>query len=178
MALGLVHVFVPGADSIRADGLALAVVSVVAAVVALVAAWFVFSALRSHASRVQRTRPTSSSLSEATWATAILAASPLFWMMGLRPMSDMPGLAVALVTQALLLHGLHDRRVLVMGACAAGIAIGVRSQVVWLTLPLFVLVLFAQRRAGLSWLVTRPVAALVGGALAWANWLLNLGASL
>ena len=176
VALGLVHVFVPGADSIRADGLALAVVSVVAAVVALVAAWFVFSALRSHSSRVQRTRrtlgsfseATSSSLSEATWATALLAASPLFWMMGLRPMSDMPGLAVALVTQALLLQGLHDRRAFVMGACAAGIAIGVRSQVVWLTLPLFVLVLFAQRRAGLSWLVTRPVAALAGGALAWA----------
>ena len=34
---------------------------------------------------------------------------PLFWLSGLRPMSDLPGLAAALVAQALILEGRKDR---------------------------------------------------------------------
>ena len=54
------------------------------------------------------------------------------------------------------------------GALVAGLAAGVRSQTVWLTLPLLALAMVAQRRAGAWWLLSRPVAALAAGGLAWA----------
>ena len=43
------------------------------------------------------------------WATALTAASPLFWISGLRPMSDLPGLALALLSLALMLGGRQPR---------------------------------------------------------------------
>src|SRR5262249_30684908 len=76
-----------------------------------------------------------------TWATLLLAASPLFWMTGLRPMSDMPGLALALGAQALLLRGTKGRR-LIQGSLLAGVATGVRVQTAALTVPVLGLVLF------------------------------------
>jgi hypothetical protein len=39
----------------------------------------------------------------------LLAVTPLFWITGLRPMSDMFGLGVALAAQALILRGRTDR---------------------------------------------------------------------
>ena len=63
-------------------------------------------------------------------------------------MSDMPGLAAALVAQALFLKGRTNTRALVIGAVVAGLAAGVRVQTACLTLPLFVLALVQQRRTG------------------------------
>jgi hypothetical protein len=93
---------------------------------------------------------------------------PLFWMTGLRPMSDMPGLAAAMTAQALLLRGFSSRRALIAGAIVAGVAAGIRSQTTMLTLPLLAVALLAQRQAGVIWLVTRPLAALAAAGLAWA----------
>jgi hypothetical protein len=104
----------------------------------------------------------------ATWAVALLAACPLFWLSGLRPMSDLPGLATALIAQAVILQGRRERGRLVLGAFVAGLAAGIRVQTVWLTLPLLALACFHQRRAGLGWMMTRPGAALAVAGLTWA----------
>jgi hypothetical protein len=110
------------------------------------------------------------------WATLLLAASPLFWMSGLRPMSDMPGLALAIGAQALLLRrgpshhrcgtegGSAMRARLVQGALLAGIAAGIRVQTAVLTVPVLAFVLLEQRDLKAWW---RPIAAFVAGCLAW-----------
>ena len=135
----------------------------IAAAIAIVAAASFFRTLRTRGSD-----PTIPGSDPTVWATALLAASPLFWMSGLRPMSDMPGLAATLVALAFSANGLADRRWLPGAALVAGLAAGIRSQTVWLTLPMLVLAMVAQRRAGAWWLLTRPVAALVAAGLAWA----------
>ena len=108
--------------------------------------------------------------------TAITATCPLFWYLAARPMSDLPGLAFALASQACLLRAWRrqqpgpdgDRRLppatmaasgrmIVVGALLSGLAIGVRSQTMWLTLPLLVLVLFDRVGRGVA-------GALLGGA--------------
>jgi hypothetical protein len=97
---------------------------------------------------------------------------------GSRPMSDMPGLALALVAQALFLKGTTDRRAIVIGAVIAGIAAGVRVQTACLTVPLFAFALVKQRREGVLWVVTRPVAAMALGGLVWAIPLIALSGGL
>jgi hypothetical protein len=171
----------PGLPQVRREALALSVWSAIGGAIAIVAAWALFS----------RLQPGEKWWS--VWAAALTAANPLFWMTGLRPMSDMTGLALALGSQALLLRGVHagsgfpppprsgearrspsggggsrtHRRALVIGAALAGLAIGVRAQTALLTVPLLVVALAAQRQAGIVWLVTRPIAALVAAGLAW-----------
>src|SRR5688572_11858585 len=103
----------------------------------------------------------------AAWGAALLAACPLYWLSGLRPMSDLPGLAAALISQVLILQGRRERPRLTAGAFVAGLAAGIRVQTVWLTLPLLALALIHQRRAGLVWMLRRPVAALAAAGLAW-----------
>jgi len=169
VSLALVHRLMPGADSIRADAVALACLSLIGGAVALLAAWRLFDLLTPSRSRAP------------VYGTLLLATAPLFWISGLRPLSDMPGLAFTLVVQALFLRAMEpqhgdegvmatrgSRRALVCAALVMGIAVGVRSQVVWLTLPWFVLALVANRRAGLAWLIGVPCVALLAGALAWA----------
>ena len=138
----------------RIESLALAVWSPFAGALALIAAFSIFR--------------TVSSSSMALWATALLAASPLFWLAGSRPMSDMPGLALALGAQALLLTGMKEKRALIAGALLVGLAAGVRVQTACLTVPLYALAMYEQRREGVVWILTRPVAALAVGGLAWA----------
>ncbi len=104
----------------------------------------------------------------ATWGAALLAACPLYWLSGLRPMSDLPGLAAALIAQVLILQGRRVRPRLTAGALVAGLAAGIRVQTVWLTMPVLALALIHQRRAGIVWVLTRPVAALAVAGLAWA----------
>jgi hypothetical protein len=87
------------------------------------------------------------------WAATLLTlASPLFWMLAVRPLSDMAGLTVGLTVQALLLMSLDSgqdplareagrrfvlrRYAAVAAALLSGLAIGIRSQTVWLTVPL------------------------------------------
>ena len=146
----------PSLSRIAAEALALGLWSVVAGAVALVAAARLFTEIAPH------------SRTAALWAAALLAASPLFWLSGLRPMSDLPGLASALVAQVLILQGRSDRRRLIYGALASGLAVGIRVQTVWLTVPLLGFALVRQRGAGAWWLLTRPITALAAGGLVWA----------
>ena len=88
-------------------------------------------------------------------------ASPLFWFNALRPLSDIPGLAVTLAAQAALASAYLKQRMdpsrtpqaleasgkmIVLGAFLSALAIGFRSQAVLLTLPLLIVVLL--QRAG------------------------------
>ncbi|NOT28607.1 MAG: hypothetical protein HOP16_21205 [Acidobacteria bacterium] len=146
----------PGLEQVTAEALTLGLWSLLAGVVAIVAAAELFTL-------VAPERRTAN-----LWATALLAASPLFWLSGLRPMSDLPGLAMALVAQVLLLQGRTDRRRFIYGAVVSGLAVGIRVQTAWLTAPLFLLAIVHQRGAGVGWLLTRPIAAVVASGLAWA----------
>lgn len=94
-------------------------------------------------------------------ALAFTLASPLLWFNASRPLSDTAGLLASITVQALLLTAWRrqrsqaedpsrgaDRdalvasgRLIVLGALLAGFAIGVRSQTVWLTFPVLVLVI-------------------------------------
>jgi hypothetical protein len=105
-------------------------------------------------------------MTAAVAATLLAASTPLYWVTASRPLSDMPGLAAALGVQALVLSARGDRALFV-AAALAGLAAGVRSQVVWLTLP--VLVLAAARLPGSGrWRrAAVAAAAYAGGALAW-----------
>jgi hypothetical protein len=93
----------------------------------------------------------------ATSAVVLMAAVPLFWMSGLRPLSDMPGLAVALAAQAMLFRAClaaqttgSRRAILALGAGAvvAGISAGMRLQIVWLVGPLLAAAVVAHGRHG------------------------------
>ena len=109
--------------------------------------------------------------SSAAWATALLAANALFWMCGVRPMSDMPGLAAALASQALLLRaaeGGTDDKPLLAGTFLAAFALGVRAQTLWLTAPLVGYAILCRRDRGLSRTTARVVVVYAAGVLAWA----------
>ena len=78
-------------------------------------------------------------------ATALTLSCPLLWFSASRPMSDVAGLAAALLVQALLVVVLRrsgddarSARVLRFAAFGAGLVIGIRVQTVWLTLPMLV----------------------------------------
>lgn len=121
----------------------------------------------------------------AEWATLLLAVSPDFWMTGLRPMSDMPGLALAVVAQAFLLQGESNGREpngrrepnarrgpfgsAVLGSLIAGVATGLRVQTAVLTLPVLAFVMFEHRPPSAVrvrlWL--KMLAAFGVGCLAW-----------
>jgi hypothetical protein len=152
--LVLVSAVASSASQIAAEALTLSLWSALAGAVALAAAGVVFREV------APGDRP--------FWGVLLLAACPLFWLSGLRPMSDMPGLAAALAAQALALRGRRDRRLIVAAAAVAGLAVGIRVQTVWLTVPVLAFAVFCQRSAGLVWIVTRPVATLAIAGLAWA----------
>src|SRR5258705_12708996 len=84
-----------------AEAKALAIWSAIGGAGCIIAAWLLFVAL------AQRARPNSLEVGSwqlgVAWAPLLLAASPVFWMTGLRPMSDMPGLALTNGAQALML---------------------------------------------------------------------------
>jgi Protein O-mannosyl-transferase TMEM260-like len=127
---------------------------------------------------VEESRP------RAIAALVLTLACPLFWFTAVRPLSDVPGLAMALLSQALAAaafarqRGWAERsksggngaiapeeiaasgRLIVLSALVAGLAIGMRSQTVWLTLPLIALVIVD--RAGRA-----AAGALLGAALAF-----------
>jgi hypothetical protein len=118
-------------------------------------------------------------------ATAIAASCPLFWYLSVRPLSDLPGLAFALASQAcLMLAWWHQRpvagdrrlspaataasgRMIVAGAFLAAFAIGVRSQTMWLTVPLLVVLLFDRIGRGVAGALIGVTVTFVAGGLAW-----------
>ena len=142
-----------GVEGIRAETLALALWSAVAAPIAVAAAFGVYRAATARA---------------ALPAAALLAAAPLFWISALRPMSDMPGLAVALVAQALLVRAIRDPGVILPGAFVAGLAAGIRVQSIWLTAPVLLVVLYRRRHDAFGWALSRAFAAGLVGVLVWA----------
>ena len=94
-------------------------------------------------------------------ATIVAIASPLYWFNALRPLSDIPGLALTLASQAALATAYVRQRMnpdrtpealtesgqmIVLGAFLSALAIGMRAQALWLTVPLLLLVLL--QRAG------------------------------
>ena len=100
----------------------------------------------------------------ARWATLVLVASPLFWFTALRPLSDMLGFAAAMWALALMAGKPPPRR-LIAGALLAGFAIGIRSQVAVLTLPMLVLALVVDRQPRVR---MTALGAFTAGALLWA----------
>jgi hypothetical protein len=112
---------------------------------------------------------------EALAATAALAvlAAPLFWVTAARPLSDVPGLALALAVQALTLRA-YSARGAVWAALCAGLAVGVRSQIVWLTLPLLAVPLVRLRKVERRRTGATMAAAYSAGVAVWAIPLLAL----
>jgi hypothetical protein len=109
-------------------------------------------------------------------AAVLATMAPLFWITASRPLSDTPGLVAALAVQTLLIQAIQALRagdgplprVAIVGAAAAGLAIGVRSQTLWLTGPLVVWCfgwLVSHRRFRDAVAVVSVAAA---GALVWA----------
>ena len=78
-------------------------------------------------------------------AVAVAMTTPLYWFTAVRPLSDMSGLAAAVAVQAMTLGARSARGLAVAGFCA-GLAAGLRSQVVWLTVPLLMLQGLGSRR--------------------------------
>jgi hypothetical protein len=127
-------------------------------------------------------------------AVALAVASPLFWFTAVRPLSDVPGLVAAVAGQALLAAAfmqlwanprvtsaapsagqsgdfalVRSSRLIVAGVFVSALAVGLRSQAVWLTMPLAVFVLayrIARGQAGRT--VALSAAAAVVGTIIWA----------
>lgn len=146
----------PGLERVIAEARAMSLLSVIAGALAIAFAWRVFDLLARDAEPEVRGRV-------RLWATILLAVCPLFWLTGVRPMSDMPGLAVALAAQALVLSGS-----LKPGAFLAGLALGIRSQTLWLTAPLIGFELY-RCRGERAWRERATVVLLAAaGTLCWA----------
>jgi hypothetical protein len=119
----------------------------------------------------------------AALATLVVVASPLFWFTALRPLSDVPGLAIALASQACLALAFARRRspdgveraaieqsgrLIVAGALIAGLAVGVRTQTIWLTLPLLAMVLLDRAGRGGAGALLGSAMTFTIGVLVWA----------
>lgn len=178
----------PSAGSVPAqpEARALAWVSLAAAAAAVPLLYLLFSHLEARGAAGGA--PVGVLNARALAATVLTVTCPLFWYMTARPMSDLPGLAAALAAQGLLL-GAWSRhrappqegrllapdalavstRLIVLGAFMAGAAVGLRSQVAWLTLPLLALVL-ADRigRGPVAIAALGALAAFGAGVAAWA----------
>lgn len=152
--------FIASAKALHAIGVsevrALSLISVFAGAFAIVALMSLFQALDDD--RSDRT---------LTWmSVALIGVNPLYWLTAARPLSDVAGLAAALGVQALLVRA-RSVPALVLAAGLAAVAAGVRSQVLWLTLPLLVLSVF-MLPPRLRWRAAVSVTVAYGlGALLW-----------
>jgi hypothetical protein len=156
--------FIAAAKLIHALGLsevhALSLLGVIAGALCVVALMRLFALLDEH--RLDGT---------STWlAVLLVAVCPLFWFTAARPLSDMTGLAASVGVQALLLASTSVVGVAI-GAFLAAFAAGIRSQVVWLTLPLLVFVVVTAsvaRKNGRGRVAGVAFLAYAAGGLAWA----------
>jgi Protein of unknown function (DUF2723) len=120
----------------------------------------------------------------ALGAALLTVSCPLFWFSASRPMSDIPGLAAAMAVQALLAEafvrqeGWRDRavrpaelvatgRLIVLSAMLAGLAAGLRSQTVWLTVPLLVIVITDRAGRGAAGAALGSTITFIVGVLVW-----------
>lgn len=173
-----------GAPASTIEARALAAVSLVAGAFAIAFLYCVFASL---GSRSPSTSPPWVTLhTDALAATVVTVACPLYWYLAARPMSDLPGLAFALAAQACLMLAWWrqapgpggDRRLspdlmaasgrmIVLGSLLAALSIGMRSQTVWFTLPLLVLVLLDRVGRGVAGAMIGGGIMFVAGGLAW-----------
>jgi hypothetical protein len=113
-------------------------------------------------------RSSSVSGNRTTWlAVSLVMTCPLYWMTAARPLSDAAGLAAALALQALILTA-PSATALALAAGCAGFALGVRSQIAWLTLPMLAVSLIRLTRAQRWHGLIRSAGAYIAGALIWA----------
>ena len=174
ISLALQSWLVPALAPLRVEAVALAVWSLVGGALALVAAGMFCRALADafdeEAARVSR------------WivlgVVSLLAVAPLFSISGIRPLSDMPGLAAALLAQAWIVQGIRRPSRLAAGALMAGLAVGLRSQTLVLTAPLLLGVLVMQRGPRAWYDRAAAVVAGAAGCLVWAIPLLVLSGGL
>lgn len=105
--------------------------------------------------------------SPLTWVAAfVTAANPLLWVTASRPLSDLVGLSASIGVQAFALSARHAPG-FVWACAAAALAAGIRSQVVWLTVPVLLLA-FVRLPASERWPAARlGVTAYAVGALIW-----------
>lgn len=171
LAAGLLGLLTPAARQTVIEARALAIWSALGGAVALVAAARVWVELQRVTVEASRRRPAEGLL----WSTLLLMANALFWVSGSRPMSDMPGLAAAMVAQAMLLASLPNRdgqggrpAALLGGALLSGLAIGVRTQTMWLTGPLLLVAVSLQPRQSRLRNAAKALGLAALGALAWA----------
>lgn len=170
------------------DARTLSLLSLIGAMVAIVVLYRVLSAWsRPDTGQDLVAPPWTRFDARALAATALASACPLFWYLAVRPMSDVPGLAAALVAQMLLALAwwrqqpdeegdrrlapdrlMASGRLIVLGALLSGLAIGVRSQNAVLTLPLLVGVLVDRIGRGVAGAMVGAAVALLVGVLAWA----------
>lgn len=108
----------------------------------------------------------------ATVGMAFSVTAPLFWVTAARPLSDMSGLASTLAAQVLTLRASTPTG-LAAAAFVAAAAVGVRTQVVPLTVPLLLFVWWGMRERRLHAAVLAAVA-YGAGVLVWAVPLLVL----
>jgi hypothetical protein len=169
LAAKAAHLLVPS------EARALALVGIVAGALGVLALFALFAALD---------RRDVDAPAWAIGATAVAATAPLYWLTASRPLSDMPGLAASVAIQALTLTATGGAG-LVAASGFAGLAIGLRSQAFWLTVPLLVFVIARRARparvrcAGafaigvLAWAI--PLVALTGGPAAYWRAVFNQG---
>ena len=144
------------------EGKALAVISGVAGGLGVLALAAFFSEL-------DPSRPRRWSIAAALLA----AASPLYWVTAARPLSDTAGLAASIAIQALALSAVAESRV-VVAAALAGVAMGLRSQVAWLTVPVLLYTCTRQPAGRRAPVALMALAALAAGVAVWAIPLVTL----
>ena len=173
-----------GAEPSTIEARSLSLVSLASAVVAAFLLFRVFAAPR--ATR-DDTKPWQTWDATALGTALLTLAAPLVWTLAVRPMSDLPGLALALAAQACLLTAWWwqtpqadgDRRMMadtlaesgkmiVLGALIAGFAVGLRTQTLWLTAPLLAVVLIDRIGRGVAGAIMGATMTFTIGALAWA----------
>ena len=102
----------------------------------------------------------------AAVATLVTVTAPLYWFTAIRPLSDTAGLAAALAVQALTLTAAGPSGIAAAGFLAA-FAAGIRSQVVWLTVPLLALTVARRPAWDRGRTAATAVAAFLAGGLVW-----------
>ncbi|MFN2446281.1 MAG: protein O-mannosyl-transferase family [Vicinamibacterales bacterium] len=186
VAVALARPFAAGRPASGVEARTLGLLSLMAGALALLALYRVFAAWGpSRQGRMEQ--PWSTLQPRALAATALTAACPLFWYMAARPMSDMPGLAIATAAQACLALAWWrqrpgddgDRRLdrestaasgrmIVLGALLMGVALGFRTQTAWLTAPLLIAVLFDRIGRGVAGAMLGSAMTFAIGATVWA----------
>lgn len=175
--VAITGLFTEGPES-AIEARALSLISLLAAVLAIGCLYVVFAGLNNR-------NPGEVDVA-AVAATAVAMTCPLFWYLAVRPMSDLPGLALALASQACLVSAWSRQRpaadgdqrmqpaqmsasgrMIVVGAFLAAVSIGLRSQTVWLTAPLLVLVIADRIGRGAAGAMIGGAIMFVVGGLLW-----------